>query len=503
MGLIIPVLGAYRSGSSCVAGILHKLGIFMGTKLTRRQGRIPRGVYEPKWLGEQLKTMWDERSLWCGKPQNIWPSNKRINVLKEWINSALAKRNIAGFKHPLLCLSINDIIMASDGHDIKAIRLLRNVDDSVASSRHVGFARNGNACRACICKLIDIRDSAISNIEHFDINYDNLINEPHVVIAELINFIGINPCFQRFEKAIKHVDRRLRHFSGGCKRKKILVQQKGYGRAGYAKKLLDKIYTTCKRELNIPVVRWKIGNSVPNGITHAFLWNGMHPIYHKCKKQLGTAKIFYAEMGWFPHLDSYQIDCGGINAAASWASEPVYADGDRLNVSGDKLLVLLQDPRDTQVKAAMSPWITMVGMLEHLCAYSRMKVVVRRHPWVDPGSLVIALMQRYRLNFDCSENLKEAAHRYRAFATINSSAAVELMHYGMPILCYGKAVYRHEYAAYCMHGDPAETAAVTDQLSNGECFLLSGSMSAVVDRIRSHQIALKNIDTQYLLELCH
>ena len=101
----IAVLGLYRSGSTVVAGVLHHLGVDMGAPFYG-------GYYESDWLSKQLRLWWDEPRL-----QEKVAQAERVRVLAQWMRQREeAGARLIGMKHPLLCLSAEDLVKAWGEH---------------------------------------------------------------------------------------------------------------------------------------------------------------------------------------------------------------------------------------------------------------------------------------------------------------------------------------------------------------------------------------------------
>jgi hypothetical protein len=89
----IAVLGLYRSGSTAIAGALHRLGVAMGEPFWC-------DYYEPQWLSQELRRWWNEPYV-----RGCVPRPQRVFVLAEWIE-ALERTGVpwVGAKHPLVSI---------------------------------------------------------------------------------------------------------------------------------------------------------------------------------------------------------------------------------------------------------------------------------------------------------------------------------------------------------------------------------------------------------------
>jgi len=88
---VVAVLGTYSSGSSAIAGVLHHLGVVMGTQFHG-------GHFEAAWMADQLRRWWSEPDL-----EESATSKERIAVFRQWMHDRQGdSRSAVGLKHPLL-----------------------------------------------------------------------------------------------------------------------------------------------------------------------------------------------------------------------------------------------------------------------------------------------------------------------------------------------------------------------------------------------------------------
>jgi hypothetical protein len=283
----------------------------------------------------------------------------------------------------------------------------------------------------------------------------------------------------------------------------ILVEARKDPQPGMA---LDKIAGAC-REMGHDVFRWRGPQSgrVPHWrylfrCDLAIVWNGSNAKYDRAMATLrrrGTPVLF-TELGWHPQRGHIQIDPAGINACASWSAEPLHSNPVTplaVREQGD-LLVVLQLDRDVQI-TRLSPWFAnMQAFVDFLCRHSALPVRVRHHPRFAPPDEFQTLVRELGGSWDESPSLAAALAGARALACVNSSCGVEALAAGLPVLCYGKANYRHPYAAYCMDDDPAATRTVTAALARGRCELFQEPIREIVGRILAHQWPVAEIPSR-------
>jgi hypothetical protein len=121
----VAVVGLYRSGSSFWAGVLHHLGVDMGAPFWEND--VPHDAanhYESMELVRELPRVWNEPL-----GESNWSDFDRRRVLRDYIDR---RGPIAGGKHPLFCLKIDDLFSAW-GPDTKIIWSYRPLEDSCDS----------------------------------------------------------------------------------------------------------------------------------------------------------------------------------------------------------------------------------------------------------------------------------------------------------------------------------------------------------------------------------
>jgi hypothetical protein len=281
---------------------------------------------------------------------------------------------------------------------------------------------------------------------------------------------------------------------------RILVEARKSPEAGA---FLNRMAAAC-REAGHSVQRWRGPRSgrVPYSrwmwpCDLAILFNGTHGRYGPFHAQLdrnGTPKIF-VELGWYPQQGHFQVDPHGINAAVSWA-------GDRLTSAcrtplpvppPSSLLVVLQHDHDTQI-THMSPWFgNMLSFVKHLAEHSTLPLRLRKHPRHDLDPRLTRLAQEKGLVWDDSPSLSAALENCKGVACVNSSSAVEALARRLPVLCFGKAMFRHPQAVLCLTDDGQQLARVTRQLAHGKCDLFVESVDEMVARITARQWTLEDI----------
>lgn len=205
----VVVLGTYRSGSSCVAGVLHHLGGHGGQAAERATARFnPRGLFEPPWLSRELRALCDEPRL-----RRIGSRQEIVSTLRQWARDeghhALKAGRFLYVKHPLLCLLGREMEVAW-GTDLRIISVYRRFEDSRNSLDAAGWWRP--AGRAGVLeRLVADRDRFVADREHLRVDFETLVLEPARVVGEICAFLRLSPPEEAVRAAVSSVDPLLIH----------------------------------------------------------------------------------------------------------------------------------------------------------------------------------------------------------------------------------------------------------------------------------------------------
>jgi hypothetical protein len=263
------------------------------------------------------------------------------------------------------------------------------------------------------------------------------------------------------------------------------------------KKFMEPVEAACKR-LGHETRGWKgpLSGSVPYSTNIqpcdlAIIWNGIYPAYNRTVNLLKSNKVpmLFAELGWLPQRQTFQLDPQGFNIRASWAKEPLESEKKtKINISNDgHVLVMLQINTDTQITQNSKWFKNMQEFVMHVIrATGNRKVVVRKHPAGKyPPALEAAVKKCPRASWDNSKSTEEAAAKAAAVAIINSSAGIKVLPMKKLILSFGESIYRKDGAVMPMDNDLEKSKKVFADLSKLEVY--EERMKEIYDRIISKQ----------------
>ncbi len=211
------VLGPHRSGTSCVAMVMHHLGVHMGNELG---GYESTGGGEAKGLSKLC-----EHAMRFPATDPTMLDDELARQLKAWIipRKAEAKRDhtVAGGKYPHLCRFTNHLHAALGG-SLRIVAVDRDIEASIRSlqdrsRKHAGkwYSGTDEQCESLQRSLMKHREQFIdahSEIPVHRIDFAELTSDPVAAIEQLIKFVCIEPTRDEIENAIAHVNPKLRKF---------------------------------------------------------------------------------------------------------------------------------------------------------------------------------------------------------------------------------------------------------------------------------------------------
>lgn len=209
----VAVVGLHRSGSSCIATILRKLGVHMGNKL---------GGYEKSGGGEAAGlAKICEAAARFPATSIVTPPRVLEAKLQRWIadrrQEAKRKRTIAGGKYPHLCAMLPELT-AICGDQLKVIHCDRPITESIESlcrrSREVGsgWLHVPDRKSAAVQKWLATEKAKwLPRVSHLTVSYERLLDRPGDVVDEIIQYLGLKVTKEQRDAACAHVDPQLRH----------------------------------------------------------------------------------------------------------------------------------------------------------------------------------------------------------------------------------------------------------------------------------------------------
>ncbi len=193
----IAILGLYNSGSSAVAGMLHRLGVNMGPPFwPSNDPRSPdKHNYESYDLAVQL---WH----WWGESMVVDPERaaERLRFLRCWaeLQEFVRPGPLAG-KHPLLSLCGDDIIKAW-GLETRIIWSWRPLDQSIAGLERRGWLGSQTQVRQVqLWETLNNLEARHNNV--FRLCWEQVKRDPQWAARELASLARITPTEDQLKAA--------------------------------------------------------------------------------------------------------------------------------------------------------------------------------------------------------------------------------------------------------------------------------------------------------------
>lgn len=215
------VCGVPRSGTSCVAGVLHKIGCDMGRyHFQPPDWANPRGYYEDmRW---RLATQRITGKGYSLKAAGIERIDKQQKTLYRALAKECARKPLWGIKDPWLCFVARFIwpILREQGVEVRMIITQRPREASVASvAKHLKRTYHGKGDAE---RIIDTWQAGLDRqLEIWQgpthvVDYDRLVADPDTVIRELAQFVFLDADVlpRNIEQAAQWVTPKLNHHKG-------------------------------------------------------------------------------------------------------------------------------------------------------------------------------------------------------------------------------------------------------------------------------------------------
>lgn len=219
----VVVLGAHRSGTSVCAGVLHHLGVNMGTRLLPANEKNPKGFFEDLDISDLHHLM---IGSWHDPTDKVTPAliEKYFKLIKKKSNQALW-----GVKDPKLCMLMEDFSeIVKKFNLLSVINVNRSLDNIINSVMSVTFGKNVilvadenekklfrdinyDDAKKITTTYIQSKNAFLEsyNGKRLDVDYDVMIMDPEKSVKTIASFIQKEVT----QAALDFVDISLRHYS--------------------------------------------------------------------------------------------------------------------------------------------------------------------------------------------------------------------------------------------------------------------------------------------------
>ncbi len=180
----VVVLGIHSSGTSCLAGVLYRLGLYLGDKLVGYYGSDPEGDCGFEAVG--LRDIC-EGAIPFPSVEFKWKRNKIWNQLKGFLNrarrTAREKSTIAAGKYPQLC-RLGRQLLNICGDNLYLLTSDRPIEHSIASmkQRRTRKVRGVEAHQQWLNEGKEWLISQVPSDRVLRVNYYDLLKDPGTIV---------------------------------------------------------------------------------------------------------------------------------------------------------------------------------------------------------------------------------------------------------------------------------------------------------------------------------
>jgi hypothetical protein len=201
----IVVLGMHRSGTSLVAGALHKMGVHMGSRFREPDETSPYGYWEDlDWRDVNKRILNGAGGTWYDPPP-LWRIEREVARLAPRIGQLVSERynkhSLWGMKDPRTALSIPYLHLCFPSTAIRYVLVKRWGDDVVDSlmrrAEKRGYYEPPEHWR-WLSNLYDLRIFAFLNTLQSGycqvVNFEHFIDPDMVVhsVQSIAAFVGVD-----------------------------------------------------------------------------------------------------------------------------------------------------------------------------------------------------------------------------------------------------------------------------------------------------------------------
>lgn len=201
---MVAVLGPFRGGTSCTAGVLHNLGINLGRKFKQPTRANPTGFFEAQQLAQICRQAFKEPWL----AQRLTP-DQRIPRLRRWAEDRRAEPvRLCGGKHPTLCMMVPDLVTAW-GANTRFIAVDRPIEEVRASLTRLGWGWCENSIHNVPPMMVVRRNMELEKLpsdQVLHLDFHELRKSTADQVERICKFLEHEPTTEQRQAAIDFVN---------------------------------------------------------------------------------------------------------------------------------------------------------------------------------------------------------------------------------------------------------------------------------------------------------
>ena len=196
----VAVIGLYNSGSTGIAGMLHRLGVNMGPPFwASNNDNSDENFYEPYDLARHLRRWWNEPHATEHTPAVV-----RRRFLTKWAHRQECVRpGPIGAKHPLLSLCGHDLAEAW-GTQVRLVWSWRELDRSIQGLQRRGwFGEHGETLQITLWEALSQLASQRPDVMKLD--WSGVKSDPAQAAKTLAEIAGLEPSRDGLASAVAFI----------------------------------------------------------------------------------------------------------------------------------------------------------------------------------------------------------------------------------------------------------------------------------------------------------
>ena len=218
MAKCIVVLGMHRSGTSASTGVLHMLGVNLGTNIMPPSTDNPKGYFENLQVYEinesilkDLNSSWDNFLLDLSSIESTQKEHF-VKYIQKFIKQEFAYSDVFAIKDPRICLlfPLWEEALSGLGIEIEILIPLRNPMEVAKSLKKRNDFSINKGLALWLSHFI-AAEKYSRNYKRLISNFDSLINDTKQNVRELASFLDLTYSEEAFNKAIDLIEQGLVH----------------------------------------------------------------------------------------------------------------------------------------------------------------------------------------------------------------------------------------------------------------------------------------------------
>jgi len=184
---IVVILGVWRSGTSCVAGMVSKLGGQFGVSFHPPANPNPKGFFEEQSLHRMCVASFGEPLLF-----QIRDTDSIRRDLVSWVHSmreSYPSASLLGAKHPALCAIVKYVVDCW-GPRIRLIAVDRDLRSVHTSLRRYPWWSSVRPDEIT-SRVLGCRDRQLLQYLHLRVSYDTVIHDPFREAWRIAKFLDV------------------------------------------------------------------------------------------------------------------------------------------------------------------------------------------------------------------------------------------------------------------------------------------------------------------------